>query len=108
MQEIGLASEAIIMYGSARISWEQLYSVYSLFESHFSREMLMKLSFELGRVTCLYDWRSAKSESSFLRLPTQTRATTDPRDRVFALLSHPSATTTCLHDEGSQVWIEAD
>ncbi|QRC99090.1 hypothetical protein JI435_064340, partial [Parastagonospora nodorum SN15] len=52
MQEIGLASEAIIMCGTARISWEQLYSVYSLFESQFSREMLMKFSFEPDRVTC--------------------------------------------------------
>ncbi|EAT86265.1 hypothetical protein SNOG_06434 [Parastagonospora nodorum SN15] len=51
-REIGLASEAIIMYGTARISWEQLYSVYSLFESQFSREMLMKFSFEPDRVTC--------------------------------------------------------
>lgn len=110
MQEIELNSDATIMYGTARINWEQLYSAHSLLESQFSREMLMKFSFEPDRVTCLYNWRSAKVERSFLRLlnTIQTRATTDPRDRVFALLSHLSATKKCPHDKGHEVWIEAD
>jgi hypothetical protein len=110
MQEIGLASKVAMMYGSARIAWRHLYFAYHLFETEFPRSFLMEYSFEPNRVTCLYNWHSDYPGQSFLKLltTTQTRATTDPRDRVFALLSHPSARTKNLHGRATRSLIGAD
>ncbi|KAH4333998.1 hypothetical protein HBI82_084510 [Parastagonospora nodorum] len=61
------------------------------------------------RVTWLYSWRSGRLGESFLKtlVATETHHATDPRDRVFALLSHPSATVVTL-DQSTELIIEAD
>jgi hypothetical protein len=86
MQEIGLATEAIFIYGSARIPWQDLYSACDVFEKEFPKRILREYAFEPSRVTQLYKWHSRQVEQSFLDLliTTETRSTTDPRDRVFA------------------------
>jgi hypothetical protein len=110
MQEIGLVADAVFMCKDRSITWEHLFTAYSFFEKERWRKDLLKYFFEPNRVTCLHNWRSATKEQSFLHLLTtiDARATTDPRDRVFALLSHPSATLVETYGQTTGTLIEAD
>jgi hypothetical protein len=93
MQEIGLATKAMLVCGSRRIYWEDLYFAYALFNSEVPGRYLHALQFEPSQVVSLYSWASTAKGRTFLQLLvlSEARNTTDPRDRVFALLSHPSA-----------------
>jgi hypothetical protein len=64
----------------------------------------------VGDMVFLYDWRSASVNKTFLDILdlTATRATTDPRDRVFALLSHPSARLESSVDASVELVTEPD
>jgi hypothetical protein len=110
MQEIGLASKATVMYGHVKIDWHHLISAYRLVEAKFPRKYLMTIGFEPSQVTCLSGWRSPLSGDTFLELlvATERRKTTDPRDRIFALLSHAGAKVETTHGEPTELLIEAD
>ncbi|KAF2818710.1 HET-domain-containing protein, partial [Ophiobolus disseminans] len=114
IQEIGLASDAIFMMGFVRITWKHLYAAYEWLQSMMPslRTLLWweRISFEPDQVLCLYNWNSTHSEGSFLRLlvVTEQRQMTDPRDRIFALLSHPSAQVKDPQDSTLSLVVEAD
>jgi hypothetical protein len=93
MQEIGLATEVVFLCGSSRTHWNVLYFAYAFCHSQVPRRDLHTLEFEPSQVVSLYNWMSTAEERTFLQLlvSSETRNTTDPRDRVFALLSHPAA-----------------
>jgi hypothetical protein len=110
MQEIGLAAEATIFCGLEHMPWEYLLSAYELIEEGLPREELTKHFLEPKRVTCLRSWQSTVRGGSFLDLlnTTGARATSDPRDRVFALLSHPGAKLNKTHGQEEELLMGAD
>ncbi|OAK99017.1 HET-domain-containing protein [Phaeosphaeriaceae sp. SRC1lsM3a] len=110
MQEIGLAATATFVCGDSRIDWQDLHFAYDLFQKRLTFNNLRILQFEPSRVTFLYDWMSSGAERSFLEVlvASETRETTDQRDRVFALLSHPSAQTKTNKNQSIRLLVEPD
>jgi hypothetical protein len=116
MQEIGLASCATFMCGSSQIDWTDLLIAYNLYDQKYQPKMRAvhsgypDMEAVVGDMVFLYDWRSASVNKTFLDILdlTATRATTDPRDRVFALLSHPSARLESSVDASVELVTEPD
>jgi Heterokaryon incompatibility protein (HET) len=93
-QELGLARSATFLTNSEEMDWPTLVEAYQLVRDQFGGNDLDEpLSSYPQRITYLYaSFRRPKSYS-FLELLafTRTREASDPRDKVFALLSHSSA-----------------
>ena len=97
MQECGLAVEAVVLWGDRAMDWNQI-GVAAVFLLRDCRVHLdsLSLSREIETVRDLYTTFSpfVPGATFFHLLNTARRYnTTDARDRVFALLSHPTANT---------------
>jgi hypothetical protein len=91
-QEIGLASNAMIYFGRSTMSWSDFTEVYNIIGTELSSHELRELGLRPERVGLLRNLFH-QSSGSFLDVlaSTHSRGASDPRDRVFAILSHPSA-----------------
>lgn len=91
-QEIGLASSAIILCGSASLSWQKFVKAHQIFYKGLTKHELWQYSFRPDQILFL-QYRAQEEELSFLDVlaMTSSRGASNPRDRVFAMLSHPSA-----------------
>jgi len=110
MQEIGLASDATFLCGSSRIAWKDLFHAYDLFHKYMPPSILRVLNFQPSQAVFLHDWMSAETQHTFLDILglSETRGTSDPKDRVFALLSHPSVQKKMDHQTPAVCLMEAD
>jgi hypothetical protein len=105
-QEVGLASKASVFYGFESMPWDDLTGVYRQFKIAMSAHELQnsRVAFRPDQIALLQF--SLQATGSFLDVLEQThfRRASDPRDRVFAILSHPMAQAL----SGSGVIIEAN
>jgi hypothetical protein len=110
LQEIGLARSATFVWGSLGISWEHLARALTELSLQSSRGIVERWNFDVHRVTTLYQWQSNIRDQTFLELlkMSTNRSTSDPRDRVFALLTHPAARIHKSADAPVQLLIEAN
>jgi hypothetical protein len=109
MQEIGLASRATLIWGSSQIDWVHTFRAVDLLDKRIPEIYLVLRQVRPSQVAHLYHWRSA-ADKFFLDILNlaAARNTTDPRDRVFALLSHPSARLKKSDEAPAELLIEAD
>jgi hypothetical protein len=91
-QEIGLASRASVFLGAEILPWDDFTEVYRMMSRELSSHELSDLNFRPDRIALLHNFFQQPG-GSFLDVLAQThaRGASDPRDRVFAILSHPSA-----------------
>lgn len=111
MQEIGVAYQATVYCGDASISWEDLSRAYHILYEQVEIESpdFMRLPvIHLRDIRALRAWKH-DLDISFLDLLAlaSRRHATDARDKVFALLSHPSAFADDEYTPG-QLLIEPD
>lgn len=95
MQECGLASEAAVLWGDRVMDWNPI-GVTAVFLLRYCRALLdsLNLSRDVENVRDLYTTFSPfVPGATFFRLLNTARRynATDARDKVFALLSHPTA-----------------
>ncbi|KAF2671453.1 hypothetical protein BT63DRAFT_453849 [Microthyrium microscopicum] len=92
-QEIGLAKLATFRYRGQEIERLTLHTAYALCKRRIPSTLLHSIRFRPEKIVFLYDWVSTNANLSFLEVleQTESRETTDPRDRIYALMSHPSA-----------------
>jgi len=100
LQEVGLASEAVVLWGGLTIEWNPI-GLTAMFLKRYCRALLDKL--ELTRdVEHVYHAYTAFSPfipmATFFHLINNVRrfSATNLRDKVFALLSHPTAHTISM------------
>jgi len=93
IQELGLAKSATLIWDESRTSWANLTHAFMTLERVLSKKNMERWGLDVGRLTTLYQWQSPTKRQTFLELLDMStkQKTSDPRDRVFALLSHPSA-----------------
>lgn len=89
-QEVGYASKALIVCGNSEVDCKALY--WLLFWAAMFDLVSGRFSLPTWTLSALESY-GRKPVQSFLQLLVQCRQfeSTDPRDKVFALLSHPSA-----------------
>ncbi|KAJ4290281.1 hypothetical protein N0V90_010496 [Kalmusia sp. IMI 367209] len=97
LQEIGLAKEAVILWGGKAFQWEA-FGLFAMFLHRHCKALFIKLDLiaELERLVNVYlTFSPFRPMSTFLHVLHNVRRfnATDPRDKVFALLSHPAART---------------
>jgi hypothetical protein len=90
-QEIGLATQATFIIGHHRIDWKILWRAFKILETSIGMQKLYNASLHTDTVTFLYGSFSSLSFRDLV-LHTRNRRSYDPRDKIFALLSHPAAT----------------
>lgn len=100
LQEVGLASDAVVLWGGFAIEWNPI-GLTAMFLKRHCRSLLNKLELtrEMDRVYHAYTTFSPFTPmATFLHLINNVRrfSATDPRDKVFALLSHPTAHTISM------------
>ncbi|KAK4500570.1 hypothetical protein PRZ48_008759 [Zasmidium cellare] len=108
-QEIGLASQATCLCGGSAIEWPVLTAAYDHLIVHpLSRRFMSHTSRVRLRVLA-QKWEPT-TDLTFLDLleSIQNRTSTDPRDRIFALLAHPSAFLRDNNAGPARSIIEAD
>jgi hypothetical protein len=89
-QEIGLPTRATFLIGQQSIEWNALYTAFKIIEDRIGLNELKNYAFHTDRVTFLYCSYRHESFRDVL-LHTRGRAASDPLDKVFALMSHPTA-----------------
>lgn len=93
IQEVGLAPEATVMCGELEINWNLLVRASRFLRHWHLGERLDSLAGigHIGDINRVYKGRSY--EATFIYILDQAREqnSSDPRDKVFALLGHPSA-----------------
>ena len=89
-QEIGLAKRATFYIGTYTIEWETLYDAFRIIEEAIGLPDLKKCPLHTDRVTFLYQSFKHKSFRELLA-HTCARGSKLPQDKIFAILSHPSA-----------------
>lgn len=97
MQECGLASESVVLWGDLAMRWNPI-GVAALFLLRHCKALLnsLNLSSDVENVRDLYTTFSPfVPMTTFFHILNIARRykATDPRDKVFALLSHPTAHT---------------
>lgn len=100
MQEIGLASNAVVSWGNNSIDWS-IIGLSTMFfmrhcRAHFDK---LALSADVERLYHLYTAFSPFTPmATFLHVISNARRykATDPRDKIFAMLSHPTAHTISI------------
>ena len=97
LQEVGLAAEANVIWGGSAFEWNAL-GVMSLFLMRHGRAVLDRfgLATAVQNVCHIYTAFSPfRPRATFFYLLNSSKGlkTTDPRDKVYALLSHPTACT---------------
>ncbi|KIY01069.1 uncharacterized protein Z520_03735 [Fonsecaea multimorphosa CBS 102226] len=121
LQEVGLARSAVLLYGNATMNWAYLVELMLIVASRVDVASHTG-SVKSGMLWDLFDdlwrtygndisWRnelpmckmlsSNKSEVSFINILNDGRSymATDPRDRVYAFLSHPSTACGVAQDK---------
>lgn len=106
VQEVGLATEAVVRWGSITIQWA-IIGLTAMFLVRYCKALLNKLNLtvEVQRVFHIYTAFSPFiPRSTFVHIINNIRCchAGNPSDKVFALLSHPTAhtissTTTSLN-----------
>jgi hypothetical protein len=109
MQEIGLASKATLIWGSSQIDWLHIFRAIDLLHERISELWSRPYGARFRQVLHLYHWRSA-ADRPFLEVLDMAAMcdTTDPKDQVFALLSHPSARLKKSYEARAELLVEAD
>ncbi len=97
LQEVGLSAFAVMVWGRQAIGWH-LVGVTAMFLKRFCGTLLNKLHLteEIDRVWRIYTVYSPLVYSAtFFHVLNYARCfqATDPRDKIFALMSHPTART---------------
>lgn len=95
MQECGLASQAVVLWGDRALDWNQI-AVTAIFLLRYCRAHLdsLNLSRDVENVRDIYTTFSPfVPGATFFHLLNRVRRyrTSDARDKIFALLSHPTA-----------------
>ena len=93
MQEVGLALEATVMCGELEINWNLLVRATRFLKSgHFSERVgyLGGVGY-ISDIDRVYDSRSYETTFIYVLDKVRKHSSSDPRDKVFALLGHPSA-----------------
>jgi hypothetical protein len=105
MQEIGLASSAKFFCGRFQIAWEHLFKAYELLNSESLSSFVQRMDFSPSRVISLR-WTTTDRQQSVLELLelSRHRGATDPRDRIFALMSHPAAKIARFDNTSSAIF----
>lgn len=109
-QKIGLASHGICLCGDSRIEWRLLAAAYDFLLRHpTSMGILEEAEKSELDVHLVRKW-TQHTGLTFLELveSVQFRRCTDPRDRIFALLAHPSATVEDEYSGQRRSIIDAD
>jgi hypothetical protein len=101
-----LAKEAVLLCGRSTLPWEIAYSAFEFVQETIPISAL-PLHFDPTQVTLLFEWEIETLEFFAQVLESMTkRSTSDDCDRMFTLLSHPSA---LVHAGGdSHLIIEPD
>ena len=93
IQEVGLAPAVTVMCGELEINWDLLVRASRfLMSGHFEERLDYLCAVgHIGDINRVYKGRSY--ETTFIYVLDQVREqnSSDPRDKVFALLGHPSA-----------------
>ncbi|OAG08763.1 HET-domain-containing protein [Paraphaeosphaeria sporulosa] len=102
LQEVGLASDAAVLWGNLATEWNGI-GLTAMFLRRHCRALLDRLDLmrEMEQVYHIYTAFSPLTPmATFLHLINNVRrfSATDPRDKVFALLSHPTAHTISMTD----------
>ncbi|KAJ9669826.1 hypothetical protein H2201_000212 [Coniosporium apollinis] len=100
LQEVGLAPDAVALWGGLAIEWNPI-GLTAMFLQRHCKALLGKLGLrtEIERVFHIYTAFSLFiTRATFFHVINNARQfnATDPRDKVFALLSHPTAHTTSM------------
>ena len=93
IQEVGLAPEATVMCGEQEINWNLLVKASRYLELWLLKERLSFLDgvSYIGDISRIYGRRSYKRTFIYILDRGREQNSSDPRDKVFALLGHPSA-----------------
>jgi len=95
IQEVGMASLAVVMCGESEISWTELKDAAGCiddraqpFAIHFGIETEIQRCFDLYWI-----FSAAGSKQTFVETLYEAKSflSTNPKDKVYALLAHPSA-----------------
>lgn len=89
---IGLAYKTTVFVRGQIMSWTRFSRMSQMCESRFTSHKLKDIEFRPGSIAHLKNL-SFRPGGSLLDIlaQTHTRGATNPRDRVFAILGHPSA-----------------
>ncbi|KAF2093489.1 hypothetical protein NA57DRAFT_81417 [Rhizodiscina lignyota] len=113
VQEVGLADEAVILYGEHRLDWRDLMEVLYFFGSHKRYALRIENEYrDVPRLTSGVMWRSydishrqatewmRHSEAFLFALDCarQKYKASNPRDYIYAFLAHPLLATTIHPD----------
>lgn len=103
LQEVGLATNAILFWGNSSIEWSVIGLSTMFFKRHCRAHFdKLALSADVERLYHLYTTFSPFTPlATFLHVINNVRRynATDPRDKVFAMLSHPTAHTISITKE---------
>jgi hypothetical protein len=94
VQGVGLAADAVLLWGGLGITWTPVGLTTMYLVRHC--RALLRLGDDIERVLNIYTCFSPFTPTStFLHVISNIRRcqATDPRDKVFALMSHPTAHT---------------
>ena len=93
IQEVGLAPEATVMCGELEINWNLLVEASKFLSSWLLGERLDFLDGlgYISNISRVYERRSYKTTFIYILDKAREQNSSDPRDKVFALLGHPSA-----------------
>ena len=93
IQEVGLAPEATVMCGEQEINWNLLVKASRFLELWLLGERLYSLDGvgHIGDISRIYEGRSYETTFIYILDKVREHNSSDPRDKVFALLGHPSA-----------------
>lgn len=90
MQEPGFSSVATMICGSSRILWANFHKTYDLVVHHSQGRLQRILKAQRPRIAPLYHWKDTSNLLSMVA-HTQHLETSDPRDRIYALLTRPDS-----------------
>lgn len=105
IQEVGLAPEATVMCGELEINWDLLVRASRILGFWYLGDRLGFLGVgHIGNIRRIYEDRSY--DTTFIYILDQAREhnSSDPRDKVFALLGHSSA----KRKSGNRTIVQAD
>jgi len=93
IQEVGLAPEATVMCGELEINWNLLVKASRFIECwpFEERSDFLDGVGYIGDISRIYERRSYEISFIYILDRGREQNSSDPRDKVFALLGHPSA-----------------
>ncbi|KAI4266040.1 MAG: hypothetical protein LQ337_008902 [Flavoplaca oasis] len=100
LQEVGLASEAVVLWGDQAFQWNPV-GLFAMFLHRHCKALFIRLGLlaELEKLVHVYlAFSPFRPMSTFLHIINNSRRfkATDQRDKVFALLSHSTAHTISM------------